>query len=123
MPTDSSDNLVEFMECLSQMAVIINKHLLTNMDSITARTLRKRSFEVLNGYRGLEEAIESILNEKDDPNVSYDIVATPPDPNILTNKEEGYEGEVRASDIVRENRTKLPTIICQGHEKEKSSRI
>ncbi|CAG4946119.1 unnamed protein product [Parnassius apollo] len=44
--------------------------------------MTKRSFEVLIDYRGLEEAIENILNEKDDPNVSYDKVAIPPDPIV-----------------------------------------
>lgn len=49
--------------------------------------MTKRSFNVGNDYRGLEEAIESIFNEEDNPDITYDIVAIPPDPTVLTDND------------------------------------
>lgn len=55
----------------------------------------KRSFDVANDFQGFEEAIENILNDGDDHDVSYDLVAIPPHPSILTDIEEGDEDDVQ----------------------------
>ncbi|CAH0720459.1 unnamed protein product, partial [Brenthis ino] len=62
------------------------------MFSFSVKT--NRSFDGSIDFRGLEEAIEYILNEEGDPDVSYDLVAIPLDPSIITNKEEGGEDDV-----------------------------
>ncbi|CAH0715445.1 unnamed protein product, partial [Brenthis ino] len=53
--------------------------------------MTKRLFDGSIDFRGLEEAIEYILNEEGDPDVSYDLVAIPLDPSIITDKEEGVK--------------------------------
>ncbi|CAH2084691.1 unnamed protein product [Euphydryas editha] len=61
--------------------------------------MTKRSFNVAHEYRGLGEAIESILNDEEDTDVSYDIVAIPPDPSVLTDNEEGDEDDVQQNTL------------------------
>lgn len=56
--------------------------------------MTKRLFDVSIDYREHEEAIEYILNEEGDPGVSYDLVAIPLDPSILTDKREGDKDDV-----------------------------
>ncbi|CAH0728246.1 unnamed protein product, partial [Brenthis ino] len=68
--------------------------------------MTNRSFDGSIDFRGLEEAIEYILNEEGDPDVSYDLVAIPLDPSIITDKEEGGEDDVLQNAIPRDRETR-----------------
>ncbi|CAH0714113.1 unnamed protein product, partial [Brenthis ino] len=68
--------------------------------------MTKRSFDGSIDFQGLEEAIEYILNEEGDPDVSVDLVAIPLDPSIITGKEEGGEDDVLQNAIPRGRKTR-----------------
>ncbi|CAH0725728.1 unnamed protein product, partial [Brenthis ino] len=53
--------------------------------------MTKRSFDGSIDFRGLEEAIEYILNEEGDPDVIYDLVAIPLDPVLSQIKKKGVK--------------------------------
>lgn len=75
--------------------------------------MAKRSFNVRNDYQELEEALENILAEDDDPDVSYDLVAIPPNPSVLTDEEEGDEDNIQQNILPRDIPGRVEVFVPQ----------
>ncbi|GBP69403.1 hypothetical protein EVAR_54822_1 [Eumeta japonica] len=52
---------------------------------------RQRHYSASNNYRGLEEAVNTILEDTDD-DLEYDLTIIPPEPSVVTDEEEGFDG-------------------------------
>ncbi|CAB3237166.1 unnamed protein product [Arctia plantaginis] len=70
--------------------------------------MEKETYTSQTSYKGLQEAIEVILQQSDDN--EYDLAVIPPDPSALTDEEEDrYSGP-----IANDNRIKIPVSKDNG---------
>lgn len=52
--------------------------------------MNSNRFNISNAFKGLEEAVDSILDDSDGE-AEYDFVIIPPEPSVLTDEEEGAD--------------------------------
>lgn len=62
---------------------------------------RKRHFSASNNFQGLEEAINTIVEDSDD-GLEYDLAIIPPEPSVVTDEEEGFDEEVSPSSLPKD---------------------
>ena len=62
--------------------------------------MTRRTFSGCNKYQGLQEEIEAIIIEEDVGEV--DLVALPPEPSVVTDKEEGDDDNKQSTAIPRD---------------------
>ncbi|KAH9632039.1 hypothetical protein HF086_005370 [Spodoptera exigua] len=58
----------------------------------------KRRYSASNQYRGLEEALNTVLEDSDD-GLEYDLAIIPPEPSVVTDEEEGFDDETIANNL------------------------
>lgn len=55
--------------------------------------MSSRNFNVSNFYKGLEEAVNTVLDESDSDG-EYDFAVIPPEPSVVTDEEEGVDEDM-----------------------------
>ncbi|CAH0703075.1 unnamed protein product [Spodoptera exigua] len=69
-----------------------------NAAKVIIKMNHKRRYSASNQYRGLEEALNNILEDSDD-GLEYDLAIIPPEPSVVTDKEEGFDDETIANNL------------------------
>lgn len=59
-------------------------------------TKMNRHFSSSNHFRGLEEAVNTIIEDSND-GFEYDLTILPPEPSVVTDEEEGFDGNINLS--------------------------